>query len=387
MKDSSDGQIELFDTIRLYWQKNLKKKVNILVNDLTLFSYELTSFIFKKLHLSFTHFEAGKGIFVSTLYRQRGKYAKRLMHSGMAGLAGLSIILAPVVAQEFPGRNVDPWSVPASTAVLSSSTQGTEISTTFSDKIRGETVDYQVQNGDTLSSIAEKFGVSIDTIRWQNSLQSRDAIKEGQILEILPVTGVSHTVNKGDTVYSIAKRYDVDPQVIVDYPFNTFTNDETFELAIGQVIIVPDGVKPSEVLWSPVARVKQITPDAGTVVASGAFVWPVGGTITQRFVWYHKGIDIANNGAPDILAADSGKVIIAGWPDGSGYGNRVIIDHGNGYRTLYAHLAKIYVVPGQTVERGNAIGKMGTTGHSTGIHLHFEVIKVGTYLNPLSVLQ
>ena len=109
--------------------------------------------------------------------------------------------------------------------------------------------------------------------------------------------------------------------------------------------------------------------------------------LLTNFYWYHKGIDIANKAAPDVLAADSGKVVIAGWPDGYGYGNRVLIDHGNGYRTLYAHLSRIYVIPGQTVTRGSAIGKMGSTGRSTGVHLHFEVIKGGSYLSPLSMLK
>jgi murein DD-endopeptidase MepM/ murein hydrolase activator NlpD len=204
-------------------------------------------------------------------------------------------------------------------------------------------------------------------------------------LEVLPVTSVSHKVNKGDTVYSIAKKYDTSPQGIVDYPFNSFTNDETFELAIGQTVVVPDGIPPAAASTTP--RIRQITPDAGTVVASGSFVWPAGGSVSQRFVWYHKGIDIANRAVPSILAADSGKVVMAGWIDGYGYGNRVMIDHGNGYRTLYAHLSQVYVVPGQTVARGAAIGKMGSTGRSTGIHLHFEVIRNGVYLNPLSVLQ
>ncbi len=135
------------------------------------------------------------------------------------------------------------------------------------------------------------------------------------------------------------------------------------------------------------ARVRQITPNAGTVVASGNFVWPAGGTITQRYVWYHPAIDIANNAAPDILAADAGTVLIAGWPDNVGYGNRVYLDHGNGYRTLYAHLSVVYVVPGQTVKRGDRIGKMGSTGRSTGIHLHFQVTLNGNNLNPLNVLR
>jgi len=115
-------------------------------------------------------------------------------------------------------------------------------------------------------------------------------------------------------------------------------------------------------------------------------VWPSSGTITQRFVWYHPGVDIANRAAPDILAADGGIVLAAGW-DNSGYGNRVIIDHKNGYRTLYGHMQKIYVVPGQGVNRGSAIGKMGSTGRSTGTHLHFEVYVNGSRISPLGVLQ
>jgi len=351
------------------------------------FFSELGNFLYKNLLVSFLKFEAGKNIFVAALYRQRGRLSRRLIHTGMAGLAAVGMMIAPVIAQEFPGRSVDPWEIPSSSTVLSATTEANETSTIVSDKVRDQVVEYTVQEGDTVSSIADKFDISIDTIRWQNNLKSQDAIKVGQVIDILPVAGVSHKVQKGDTVYSIAKKYDTSAQALVDFPYNTFVNDETFELAIGQTVVVPDGVKPAEILWSPVARVRQVTPNAGTVVASGAFVWPTGGTITQRFVWYHKGIDIANNAAPSILAADSGRVVVAGWPDGYGYGNRVIIDHGNGFRTLYAHLSQVWVVPGQTVNRGDAIGKMGSTGRSTGVHLHFEVIQNGTYLNPLNVLR
>jgi len=354
------------------------------VSEFKLFLTELGIFITKKLHLSFVRFEEGKGVFVTALYRQRGRYSRRLMHTGMASLAALGIMIAPVIAQEFPGRSVNPWEIPSTTSVLSASVEDPETTTLVSDKVRDKVIEYTVQEGDTIASIAQKFGIDEDTVRWQNSI-SGDRIKLGQTLEILPVTGISHKVAKGDTVYSIAKRYDTSPQALVDFPYNTFSNDETFELAIGQVVVVPDGVRPSAIPTGP--RIRQITPDAGTVVASGSFVWPTGGTITQRFVWYHKGIDIANRGAPSIVAADAGKVVGAGWLDGYGYGNRVIIDHGNGYRTLYAHLSQVYVVAGQTVGRGAAIGKMGSTGRSTGMHLHFEVLLNGIYLNPLSVLR
>ena len=359
------------------------KSTKSFFKDVGEFCSELTTYIIKKLHLSFIKFEGFKKIFVVVLYRQRGKYAKRFIHSGMAGLAALGILIAPVVADEFPKNQVNPWDIASPSSIVTASTDDT--TTLVSEKARDKIIEYEVQEGDNVASIAEKFGISTETVLWQNNLDAKSKIKIGQNLQILPVTGMSHKVSKGDTVYSIAKKYDTSPQAVVDFPFNAFVNDETFELAIGQIVIVPDGVKPKEAQSSP--RIRQITPDAGTVVASGSFVWPTSGTITQNFYWYHKGIDIANRAAPDVLAADSGKVVSAGWLDGYGYGNRVIIDHGNGYRTLYAHLQKIYVIPGQTVARGSAVGKMGSTGRSTGTHLHFEVTRNGSSLNPLSVLR
>ena len=355
-----------------------------LFEDVKKFLVELFQYIVSNLHLSFLHFERGKGVVVTALYKQRGKLARRFVHTGMAALAAVGMIIAPVIAQEFPGRSVNPWNLPTSSTVLSAQTEDST-NTIKSDKIR-DTVSYTVQDGDTVSSIAVKFGVSEDTIRWENNLASKNSIKQGQVLSILPVTGVSYKVQKGDTVYSIAKKYTADAQSIVDFPYNTFTNDETFDLAIGQTIIIPDGTKPDEILWSPLANVRQITPNAGTVVAFGNFVWPTSGTITQRFSWYHPGIDIANNACPDVLAADAGTVTVPPFMAG-GYGNYVTIDHGNGYRTLYGHMQVIYVKNGQTVERGDRIGKMGSTGRSTGDHTHFEVRLNGVNVNPLSVLK
>ena len=362
-----------------------KGKLKLLMTDIAFFTNDLYQYLLHSFKRSFFKFEAGKTVIAALLYRQRGKNARRLVHSGMATLAAFGIMIAPVVATEFPTSNVDPWQIPPVANVLSATTSNPDTTTDISSKPRDKNIEYTVQEGDTISSIAEKFGVSVDTILWQNSLNEKSKIKPGQTLEILPVTGVSHKVSKGDTVYSIAKKYDTFPQAIVDFPFNSFVNDETFELAIGQIVVVPEGVKPNEKPAAP--RVRQLTPNAGTVVASGSFVWPASGQISQGFAWYHKGIDIANRGAPDILAADSGTVVVAGWPDNYGYGNRVVIDHGNGYRTLYGHMSRIYVIPGQTVSRGSAIGKMGSTGRSTGTHLHFEVISNGTYLSPLSVLR
>lgn len=355
--------------------------------DLKQFSQQLLEYLVESSRFAFLQIGKGKNFAVTSLYRQRGKMAKRLMHSGMAGIAAFGVMVAPIVAEEFPGDGINPWDAPSPSQVLSAT--DSQFVSTISSEFQGRVgiEEYEVKEGDTLSTIAEKFGISVDTIRWQNNLATRDSIKIGQKLEILPVTGVSHKVVKGDTVYSIAKKYDIDPQGIVNYPFNTFRNDETFELSIGQTIIVPDGVKPESIPWSPVARVRQVTPDAGSVVASGSFVWPTSGSISQGYSWYHQAIDIANRASPAILAADAGKVVVAGWVDNYGYGNRVVIDHGNGTRTLYAHMSRIDVVVGQSVNRGDVLGIMGTTGRSTGIHLHFEVIRGGARLNPLSVLQ
>jgi len=345
-------------------------------------------FLFTRSYRYFSRFEAGKSKFAEKLYQGRGKLVQPFVHSGMAGVVILGILITPVVASSFPGLTKDPWiEAPAPSAVLSSITEGEEMTTQISEKPRGEIIDYVVQPGDTVSGIAQKYDVSVDTIRWANDLTSIASIKPGQVLKIPPVTGVIHKVKKGDTVYSVAKYYSTEPQGIVDFPFNTFVNDETFELAVGQILIVPDGVKPKEIPWSPGAYIAQKTPDAGTVVASGKFVWPVSGVISQAFRWYHKAIDIANKILPPVLAADSGKVIVAGWPDNIGYGNRVLIDHGNGFQTLYAHLAKIYVKEGQTVKRGDQIGQMGSTGRSTGPHLHFEIRQNGNLVNPLDFLK
>lgn len=344
-------------------------------------------FLFVRLYFSLNHFEKAKSLVAEKLYEGRGKLARPFVHSGMGGLAILGVILAPIIANSFPSRNSFAQTPPSS-AVLSSVTEAEEQTTTqvADERRRAEIIDYTVQSGDTISGIAQKFGISADTIKWINDIEANLLLKPGQVLKIPPVTGVVHKVKRGDTVYSIAKQYSIDPQGIVDYPFNTFTNDETFELAVGQILIVPDGAmpKPKEV---PRQYLAQQTPNAGTVVASGIFVWPTSGKISQSFRWYHTGIDIANSLGTLVLAADAGKVTVAGWPDNIGYGNRVFLDHGNGFVTVYAHLLKVSVSVGQTVKRGDLIGSIGSTGRSTGPHLHFEIRASGKTVDPLAYLK
>jgi len=164
---------------------------------------------------------------------------------------------------------------------------------------------------------------------------------------------------------------------------NDFVDLDNFTLAVGQYLFVPGGKVVEKPLPEATRFVAQI--QAG-VRGTSNFIWPASGAITQYPVWYHMALDIANPGAPPILAADSGTVSYAGclsW----GYGCYVIIDHGNGYQTLYAHLSRYSVSSGQSVSQGQTIGIMGSTGRSTGVHLHFEIRREGQLLNPLNFLK
>lgn len=341
----------------------------------------------KKALKSFHFFETGKSKMAAGLYRQRGRYSRPFIHSGMMLLIVVGATLGPVLIKEnLPGLSETSWQQAEATVILSATKGEVETSTLESIKPRSEIIEYIVKEGDTVSTIAEKFGISIDTIRWENNLKTIKSIKADDKLRILPITGVSHKVQHGETIYSIAKRYQVDAQVIVNWPYNSYANDETFALAVGQELIIPEGIMPKAEPTAP-RRYYAEVPAAGVVTGTGQFVWPVSGRITQYFVWYHQGIDIANNSAPSILAADSGTVVMAGWPAPWAYGNRILIDHGNGFSTLYAHLSAIYVSPGQSVNRGQSIGRMGSTGRSTGVHLHLEIRSNGVAVNPLSYLK
>ena len=249
---------------------------------------------------------------------------------------------------------------------------------------------YIVQEGDTLSVIALDFGVSVDTILWENGLSARSIIRPGDTLRILPVSGVSYTVRSGDTLLGIAHTYDVPVQDIME--FNNFDGAST--LVIGKNIILPGAEPVSSRLARPQTPVSSsrlgfitdIFRKAPSVPAGENLLWPVPGRrITQYFRgWRHTGVDIAGlNETDDIYAARGGVVTVAGWNSG-GYGYRVIVDHGGGMLTLYAHMSKIFVQIGQRVEKGRVLGKVGSTGRSTGPHLHFEILIGGTRVNPLS---
>jgi murein DD-endopeptidase MepM/ murein hydrolase activator NlpD len=319
------------------------------------------------------------------MYRQRGRFSQSFVNISMAILSFLTIVFSGKMEELINSGNVENNN--GNYLIMAADGVG-GANTLISNLPKGEITEYRVQEGDTISEIAQKFGVSIDTIMWENNLKSIDSIKPKQILRILPVTGVKHTVKRGETIYSIAKMYQVDAQSIIDYPFNTFTNDETFALSAGQDLIIPDGIKPqSTIVDTQKSSAKTVAPIPG-VVGEGNFMWPTSGMISQKFYWYHQAVDIANHSNPAIVAAQGGTVVTAGWNAG-GYGNYVVIDHGNGYKTLYAHMLNnsVVVKAGQKVTQGQKLGTMGSTGRSTGTHLHFEVIGSKGKLDPLSVLK
>ena len=227
--------------------------------------------------------------------------------------------------------------------------------------------EYTVQAGDVLSFIASDFGVSINSIIWANNLTNINSISPGQILRIPPVTGVIHKVKKGDTIVSISKKYGIDERKIVE--FNRLS--EGGNLAIDDEIIVPDGkIAASFMAKNQITTASRFAhlPDLGDY-----FFIPAAGHNWKR-IHGRNGVDIANSCGIPIFAAADGTAVISdavGW--NGGFGKYVKLLHANGTETLYAHTSKLLISVGQFVQKGQEIALIGTTGRSTGCHLHFEV--------------
>lgn len=353
--------------------------------------YSFFSFLFsylqKKIYKWSLYFEKNKNTLVRFFMMKRGRYNRPFLHLAAMAVLGIGVILAPVLADTYPiFSRPTSLKINSAKAAEQSVAMGEEVfQTNVSQKPRDKIISYVVERGDTLSTIAQKFNISADTIRWANDL-TNDNLTVGDELKILPVTGIAHKVSKGDTVYTIAKKYDTDPQQVADFPFNDFANPETFSLVEGQIVIVPNGVRPAE---QPVYK-KQTYIVSGPVSISGqGFSWPVRGIISQFASWYHMALDIAAPVGTPIVAATSGKVAreLSGTWDG-GYGTNIYIDNGGGYETHYAHMSGFNVNVGDDVVAGKTvIGWIGMTGRTTGPHLHFEVTRGGVLVNPLPFLQ
>lgn len=347
------------------------------------FFVALFSWARKRLRQTFDVFEGTKDIFVDGLIWKRGKLGRPAIHFGMLIIAGFTLAIAPIVSDNYPvaiaqdPRVRESKSPSEVEAVLQ--VGPVEPITIESEKPRGEVITYKIEKGDTISSIAKKFSISDDTIVWANNLPDRHNLSIGQELKIPPLTGVLHKVVSGDSVYSVAKKYKANPQSIVDYYGNMI--DETLTLRTGELVMVPDGEMPE------VIRVVPKAPPSALVKGSGILAWPLRGGISQYASSYHPGaIDITGPVGTPVRTADGG-IVVSAEKLKFAYGWNLLIDHGNGFVTRYAHLSGFEVSGGDKVSKGQVIGYVGLTGRTTGSHLHFEVIKNGVFANPLAFLQ
>jgi murein DD-endopeptidase MepM/ murein hydrolase activator NlpD len=263
---------------------------------------------------------------------------------------------------------------------------------------RKEVIAYVVEEGDVLGNISQKFGLSLSSILWANNLSYRSTIRPGEELVIPPVDGVIYKVKSGDSLGRIAKAYSADADKIMAFNVLEDAND----LVIGEKLILPGGEPPTPVVRRT-APVNQIfTAPSGSTTSSGSGVkekgsetgrgsmlWPTNWrVITQYYGWHHTGLDIDGDYGTDSIASCSGSVIRSGWFSGYGITVEIACDGDwSGFTLRYAHHAKNYVGVGDYVTAGQSIAQTGTTGRSTGTHLHFEVIKSGKFQNPLDYVR
>lgn len=246
--------------------------------------------------------------------------------------------------------------------MVSTQVLGTLVTSSEFENEEKAIVEYTVESGDTLSSLADQFGVSLDTILWANNLTRKSALKIGQKLVIPPVSGVIHHVGSGDTVSEVARTYKGKMSEVV--AFNDLSDEN--DIYIGDILIVPNGVMPSLSSKSVATQ---------TPVSSVYFIAPTKGIISQGLHWYNA-IDFSNSCGALVFAAAQGTVQRTAYGWNNGYGNYMTILHPNGLVTLYAHLSEISVSSGTDVSQGTIIGRIGNTGQTvgaTGCHVHFEV--------------
>ncbi len=263
---------------------------------------------------------------------------------------------------------------------------------------------YTVKEGDTLFGIAEKFELKPETLLWANQETLADDphnLRPGQELNILPANGVYHRWSAGDGLNTVANFFGVAPEAIINYPGNGLNPQSVGDWAnpnipAGTWLIIPGG-RRAYVSWSvPVIPAdnpgvaKVLGPGACEKIppgltGSGAFIWPTDNHYLSGLDYTpdanHAAIDIDGNEGSPVYAADGGMVVYAGWNNG-GYGNMVVINHGNGWQTVYAHLSAAYVTCGMSVSQGNAIATIGATGNANAPYLHFEMMYNGAKVNP-----
>jgi hypothetical protein len=283
----------------------------------------------------------------------------------------------------------------------------TNLETIIPTRPRVDVITYTVKSGDTLFVIAENYGLKPETVLWGNFEVLNDnphLLAPDQELNLLPVDGTYYEWKQGDNLGAIADFFKVTAQDIINYPGNHFDLTETDtsgeQIEPGTWLIVPGGKRaikdwgpPSISRTDPASASYYGAGHCGTVYdgayGTGTFVWP---TTDRNISGYHynpgvhPAIDIGGAEGNSIFATDSGVIVFAGWSD-YGYGYMIVVDHGNGWQSAYAHLSAVAVTCGQSVYQGGYIGALGSTGNSSGPHLHFELAINGAKVNPLDYLQ
>jgi len=310
-----------------------------------------------------------------------------------------------------PPVEVDVNSMPAlDIPIISGIARGAQLHTNVPSRPRQEITTYTVQDGDTVFGIAEKFGLEPQTILFGNYnilVDDPHSLRPGQELVILPVNGVYWEWLGGIPFSEWAEFYHVKPADIIEFPGNhidpnTVGDYENANIKTGTWLIIPGGSREFSTWYAPLGVTREnpstarvlgsgaCDPVSGGAVGYGTFVFPTNKHFLSGFDYSektnHRGIDLAGSEGEGVYAADAGVVVYSGWND-YGYGNMVMIDHGNGFQSLYAHLSAIYRGCGQSVGQGEGIGAVGTTGRSSGPHLHFEIMTTTWKVNPWDYLQ
>ena len=284
-----------------------------------------------------------------------------------------------------------------------------QVHTIIPSRPRQEVEKYTVVEGDTIFGIAEKFGLKPETVLWANYytlLDDPHALQPGQELNILPVDGTYHEWQQGEGLNGISTYYGVTPEDIISYPANnldaaTIGDFATPNIQPGTWLVIPNG-RREFVSWSAPLGVTRENPASARVLGPGAcdpvsggavgygtFIYPSNNHLLSGFDYApnanHWGLDFAGNEGEGVFATDAGVIVYAGW-NNYGYGNMIMVDHGNNFQSLYAHLSGISVGCGQSVGQGDVIGTVGSTGRSSGSHLHFEIRAISSFVNPWDVL-
>ena len=313
---------------------------------------------------------------------------RRWIASCIAGmlLASIALTVTPGAASAGPGQtsrlfstqtqgpieNPEPFAAPDELETLSR--ELADAPARRWQLLRPGVITYVVQPGDSDWSIAQQFDLDVDTLRYSNEWMrlNPDLIYPDQEMVILPVQGAYVTVKADDTLDSIALRYGVEPAAIRDFPLNSLSGST---LRAGQKLVIPDG------RLDYADRILPPGPGRGYSLA-----WPLRGDITQGYHGGHLAIDIGSYYGAKVYASAAGRVVYARFSSDGWLGFRVVIAHGNGLQTAYNHMSDIYVEEGESVSRGQMIGQVGSTGNSTGPHVHFQVYQGSQRANPLNYL-